>query len=149
MRSMFYLLAGLAGVIIPLQALINAHLGRVIGGPLWAATASFAIGTAALIAYSSAFSGSAPLVAQALSALPWWAWIGGLLGAFFVTSSVVVVSEIGAAGMVAMVITGQLISAVLLDHYGVLHAAQPVSVSRMAGVVLLIAGALLITRTPA
>ena len=148
MRSTFYLLAGLAGAIIPLQALINAHLGRAIGGTLWAATTSFAVGTLALIAYSSSFATSGVLINQAISTLPWWAWIGGILGAFFVASTIVVVTEIGAAGMVSIVIMGQLVSAVLLDHYGILHAAQPASFSRIMGVVLLMAGVLLITRTP-
>ena len=148
MRATYYLLTGLAGAIIPLQALINAHLGRAIGGPLWAATTSFAVGTVALLAYSSTFSASGPLLTQAFATLPWWGWLGGLFGAFFVATSVLVVVEIGTAGMVATVIAGQLISAVLLDHYGILHAAQPVSLSKIMGVVLLMAGVVLIIRPP-
>jgi transporter family-2 protein len=149
MRSMYYLLAAVAGAVIPLQALINSHLGRAIGGPLWAAATSFAVGTIALIAYSLSFAPSGFLINQALATLPWWAWTGGFLGAFFVTSSIVVVSEIGTTEMVALVIMGQLVSAALLDHFGILHAAQPASLSRMMGVVLLMAGVLLITRAPA
>ncbi len=149
MRSMFYLWAGVAGAIIPLQALINAHLGRAIGGPLWAAAASFAVGTLTLIVYSSSFAASGLLLNQAVATVPWWAWVGGVLGAFFVTSSVVVVAEIGAAGMVSIVIMGQLVSAVLLDHFGILHAAQPATVSRMIGVLLLMGGVYMIIRAPA
>lgn len=149
MRSISYLLAGIAGAAMPLQALINAHLGRAIGGPLWAATAQFVVGTAALTAYSLLFSTSGPLFSQAASTLPWWGWIGGTLGAFFIATSIAIVPKIGATGMIATVIMGQLTAAVLLDHYGVLHVAQPVSFSRVMGILLLMAGVLLITRTPA
>jgi transporter family-2 protein len=148
MRSIFYLLAGVAGALVPLQALINAHLGRAIGGPFWASATQFAIGTVALIAYSWSFSATGPLINQAVSTLPWWAWIGGIFGAFFIASTIVIVPKIGATAMLATIIMGQLVSAVLLDHYGVLHAAQPVSFSRIMGVCFLMVGVLLITRTP-
>jgi bacterial/archaeal transporter family-2 protein len=74
---------------------------------------------------------------------PWWAWIGGALGAVFVTSSVVVPVRIGAAAFFGIVVAAQLVTSVLADQYGWLSLEQKdVTPLRALGVGLLIGGAL-------
>jgi len=78
---------------------------------------------------------------------PWWAWIGGLLGAVYVTVALVAVRTLGASGLTAVVITGQLVISVVIDRFGLLGVArQHVGAQRIVGLVLLAAGVLLVVR---
>ncbi|MCA1974215.1 MAG: DMT family transporter [Caenispirillum sp.] len=140
----FIALAAVGGALLPLQALINARLGQSIGGPLWAACTSFLIGTVGLALFLVAQRAPLPALGQ-LPTTP-WLWAGGLLGAFYVAAAIVSVQHLGAAATIAVVIAGQLTASLLLDHFGVLAAPHPLSFMRIAGAVLLFAGAWLITR---
>lgn len=140
------LLAACVGALLPLQALINARLGQITLGPLFAALASFAVGTVALLAAWLAVRPSGASVAPGLAQAPWWAWTGGLIGAAFVFVATLLVPRIGAAALICLVVFGQLAGSVLLDHFGVLHARQPVDASRLLGVALVAAGVLLVVR---
>ncbi len=85
-------------------------------------------------------------IAHAGSA-PWWAFVGGLLGAAYVTVALVAVRTLGAAGLTAAVITGQLAISVLIDRFGLLGVAKhPVTAPRIAGLVLLVVGVVLVVR---
>ncbi len=144
-KSIFMFAAFVAGAVLPLQALINARLGAAVGGPSAAAAVSFAIGTIGLLAFIFITNTPAPNT-DAISVLPWWAWVGGLLGAYYVATATMTAPVLGAASMVSLVIAGQMIASLLLDHYGVLHAAQPISLQKMVGAFLLIGGVYLITK---
>ena len=148
MKSVFVLLAAAGGAILPLQALINARLGAATGGPAWAAAISFLVGTIGLALFLVVTRQPLPALASA-AALPWWAWTGGLLGALYVAFVIVAVPALGATAMVAFVILGQLTAAALLDHFGVLGAQGALSPHRIVGIVLLIAGAVLVLRNQA
>jgi transporter family-2 protein len=141
----YVILTAVAGVLIPVQALLNARLGSYLSGPLSAAFVNFAVGLSVLAGYLLILRTTVPSAAQ-MAAAPAWAWLGGVLGAFFVTVSTLSVIKLGAAGMISIIIAGQLIASILLDHYGVLHAAQPITAMRVLGAVLLLAGAYLILR---
>ena len=141
----FILLALIGGAILPLQALINARLGAGLGGPIWAAMLSFLIGTITLAAFLLALRAPMPGL-HATTALPWWVWTGGLLGAIYVSSVIIAVPALGATALVAFVILGQLLAATLLDHYGVLGAVRTINPARAMGVLLLILGAMLVVR---
>ena len=79
--------------------------------------------------------------------VPWWALVGGLLGAVYVTVALVAVRTLGASGLTAVVITGQLIISVVIDRFGLLGVAkQHVGVTRIIGLVLLVAGFVLVVR---
>ena len=81
----------------------------------------------------------------AISSAPWWAWIGGSLGAFFVAVTIILAFKLGATGLMAWIIAGQLIASVLLDHNGALgFAVREASWQRIAGVLLLLFGAVLV-----
>jgi len=135
-----------AGAMLPTQAGINAGLARGWGHPLWAATVSFGVGTLVLLVVAL----SARLVLpswQQLAQLPTWSWSGGVLGAFYVTVMVAFAPKLGAATLLALVVAGQMLASVLLDHFGALGFSQhSVSLPRLVGVVLLFAGVMLIRR---
>ena len=136
------LFAVVAGSFLPLQAGVNARLAHFVGGPVRASAISFGVGAIALLIVVLLFYRHAHTRAHDA---PWWAWIGGLLGAFYVTATVVVPVRIGAAAFFGILVAAQLVTSVLVDQFGWLnfpkHEASPL---RLAGVALLISGALLV-----
>lgn len=145
MKWMYVFFALLAGATMPLQAGINLRLRHALGDPVMAALISFAVGTMALAAYGVAMR-PIPTLAMAASA-PWWAWIGGLLGAFFVSATIVLAGELGATTTMAWLLAGQFVAALILDHYGLVSFnVHAVSWPRICGVILLIVGAFLVNK---
>lgn len=137
--------ATLAGMLIPIQALINARLGMHIGGPITAALVNFLTGTLFLIVLLLAVRLPLPTPGS-LSGVSPLLLLGGVMGAFFVAMGAFVVPKLGAAGMVAVVIASQLIASLILDHFGVLQGTQEITWARFAGACFLLAGAFLILR---
>jgi bacterial/archaeal transporter family-2 protein len=132
------------GGCIALQAPINAGLGKSTGS-FAAATISFAVGTA-LLAAIVVLSGRAGGIGEAAH-VQWYYLLGGALGAAYVFSALVLVDEIGAGGVAAATVTGQLTLSVVLDRLGVLGLEEtPLSAERLLGVGLLLAGTYLIVR---
>ena len=140
------LLAVAAGVLLPLQAGINAQLRTALGSPVAAALISFLVGTAGLAVVTLALRAPLPL-RSAWEASPWWQWTGGLIGAVYVLASIVLAPRLGAATLVAAVVAGQMLSSVLLDQYGLVgFPVHPISAVRLLGAGLVIVGVLLIQR---
>ncbi len=137
-------LAILIGILLPLQALINAFLGKQTTGALFASLSSFLVGTAVLGAWWL-FTRPALDLAM-LARVPWWAWTGGLIGALYVAASTFLIPRTGAAALICLVVLGQVIGSMLLDHYGVLHARQPIDLVRLLGALLVVAGAVLVVK---
>lgn len=136
----FILMALLAGISVPTQAGINAQLGLWTRSPTIAAAISFVVGTLALIVYILVTRIPLPSLTT-IGGHPWWIWIGGCLGAFFVTSTIILVPKLGAATMVALILAGQMFASLLFDHFGLLgYPLHPASLGRIVGVVLLCAG---------
>ena len=141
----FALLAVALGCAMALQGVVNAGLARSLGSSVFAATVSFWVGAVALAGVSLAAGGFGPALASARALGPGWWIAGGLLGAFIVASTAFVVPRLGVGPAMAFAIAAQLITAVALDHFGLLGAEQhSLNAARAAGVVLLAAGALLI-----
>lgn len=135
----------LAGGATALQAPTNARLMAAVGSPVNAAFVSFALGTVAL--------GIAAVVMQArpdgaaMRALPMWAWVGGLYGCIFVIAATWAVPRYGAALTITLMVAGQLVVSLLLDQTGAFGVPkQPVSLGKVAGVVLVFAGVVLARR---
>jgi transporter family-2 protein len=144
-RALAVILAAGAGVLVGMQAPINARLGRAVGS-IQAASISFIVGTVALVTISVVSSGGIGTFGG-LSRPPWWAFIGGLLGATYVTVAILTVRTLGASGLTAAVITGQLVVSVAIDRFGLLGIArQPIGLQRIIGLVLLVAGVALVVR---
>jgi transporter family-2 protein len=135
----------LVGGMIALQAPINSVLGKRIG-TLPAATVSFAIGTVVLIVLALVFGGGFGRVGEARH-LQWYYLTGGLLGAAYVTCVLVTVRTLGAGGVVAATIAGQLTAAVVVDQLGVLGLEKAaITGPRLAGIALLAAGTFLVVK---
>lgn len=144
-RGLAVLLAAAAGIFVGLQAPVNSRLGKEIGS-LQAATVSFTVGLLALILVASLSSGGISGVTNAGRA-PWWALIGGVLGAFYVTVALVTVRTLGLSALTAIVVSGQLAIAVVVDRFGLLGIAkQHIGAPRIIGLVLLLVGAVLVVR---
>jgi transporter family-2 protein len=140
------LFALMAGTMLPLQAIINARLARPLDSPIWAAAVSGAVTTVALVLAGLATSRGLPR-GHGVSYLPIWSWTGGLCGAFALTAMTAAAPRLGAATMIAMVITGQAIFSLVIDQYGLLGAAPcPITARRLVAVCLLIAGAALLPK---
>jgi transporter family-2 protein len=146
-KELTYLLVLAAGTLITVQALINARLGSLLGNTMHAVLVSFAIGTAGALAYCLV-EGGAVASLDTLRGGPWWVWTGGLLGVAFVWSTVFAVPRIGVSVMFPIVVAGQMVAAIVMEHFGLLGSpTQPVSLARVAGVLLVVAGALVLGLT--
>lgn len=143
-RGLAVLLTAAVGGLIAMQPAVNSGLGRETGS-LAAALVSFTVGTIALAAIV-VVAGQAGGLRATFDAGPVYL-IGGLLGAAYVTMAIFAVREIGAGGVAAATITGQLTFSVLLDRFGFLGLEQtPITPSRVAGIALLLTGTWLIIR---
>ena len=140
-----YLLFGaLAGAMLPFQFGINAQLAEWLGSPVRASFVSFVVGTLALLAVTLAFFRGWPSSSRIADA-PWWVWVGGLLGAFYVLGSVVTAPKLGAATLVAAILGGQAVASLLVDHFGwVGFEENPVTPGRLAGIALVATGVALV-----
>ncbi len=146
MYLLYLLLALVIGLIVPLQSAVNNQLKLAIGGStLLAALASFAIGTLALLLI--ALAGQQKLGGLALlGQVRWWQLSGGVMGALFVFGTTLLAPRIGVTVMVALIIGGQVLSSLLFDRFGLLgFAVREISLPRLAGVLLVLAGVLLVS----
>ena len=143
------LLVGLGficGMMIAAQGAINGRLPGGLGGPLQAAIVSFSVGWFALLVINLFMGNRVPSLGS-LTQLPWWVWIGGLLGAVMVASSATAVPRVGVAAWVSAVIAGQLAAAVLYDQIGAFgQIVRPATPLRMLGVGFLVAGVYLVRK---
>ena len=144
-RSVAVILTAAAGGLIALQAPINSTLGRSVG-TFQGAFVSFVVGTIALAIVASLSRGGMAQLGE-IRGLSWYYLIGGLLGAVYVSTVLVTVRHLGAGGVTAATIAGQLTLSVIVDHFGLLGVdRQPISLPRVAGILLLVAGVALVVR---
>lgn len=143
-KGLAVILTAIAGGLVALQAPINAELGRATGG-LAAALVSFTVGTLAL-GTIVVLSGKAGGLGSTFD-VSWYYLLGGLLGAVYVTTALLAVPAIGAGGVAALTVAGQLTTAVAVDRMGLFGLDQvPLGPERILGVGLLLAGTFLIVR---
>lgn len=133
------------GAATALQAPTNAKMMTAVGSPVNAAFVSFAVGTAALGILAVLFQARPDMVAA--RNLPWYAWVGGLYGAIFVVAAAWGVPRLGVATTIILMVAGQLLLSVVLDHFGAMGMPkQPISWGRVAGVAMVLAGVLMVRR---
>ncbi len=144
-RGTAIVLTAIAGGLVALQAPINSALGRSVG-TFQAAFVSFTIGTLLLALIASLAKGGLGPVAEARH-LSWYYLTGGLLGAAYVTSILVAVRTLGAGGIVAATVAGQLAISGVIDHFGLVGVAkQPITALKILGIALLALGTYLVVR---
>jgi transporter family-2 protein len=144
MAWLYLLFAVAADAMLPFQFGINAQLSHWVDSPIRAAFVSFLVGTIALLIISAFVRKPLPSVAR-LGDVPWWVWIGGLLGAFYVVGSIVTAPQLGAVTLAAAIVFGQTLASVLVDQFDWVgfkeHHASP---GRLLGVVLVAGGVVLV-----
>lgn len=144
---MFLILAAVViGAMMPIQASINAELSRLIQNPFMGGLISFMFGTLALGII--VLSRGIPVEEfKKLVHAPPHLFVGGVLGALFVGSSIFLIPKLGATTMIGAFITGQLLMSLAIDHFGLFGVPQnAISLTRTLGVFLLFAGLLLVIR---
>ncbi len=142
----FIILAVLAGMMMPTQAAVNNKLAGSVGSPVLAAFISFLVGTIALFLYiaASGIPFGNLLSAKDASIV---AWSGGLLGAFFVAATVTLVPRLGVALTFSLLIAGQMLVTLVIDHFGFLDVpVKEVNLPRLLGVTFITVGVILIRK---
>jgi transporter family-2 protein len=144
MQWLLVLAAFATGMLLPLQPGINATLRRHLDSAWLASLVSFTVGTLIIAAVVLVLRPGLP-AAKSIAQAPWWAWVGGAIGATFVTASLVLAPKLGAVVLVGAVVCGQMVSSMLIDHTGAVgYEVNRVNTGRVLGVALLIAGLLVV-----
>jgi bacterial/archaeal transporter family-2 protein len=140
----FYLLIVGAGVSVALQQVLNANLRMELGSAWWAGFVSYLIGTLSMLTIAIASGG--PWLSVTMAArTSWVSWSGGIFGAIFIATAILMVPRFGAATVLALIVVGQMVGSLTFDHFGLLgipqHSANPI---RLVGAAFLILGVVLI-----
>lgn len=144
-KIIWIVLAFLSGTFLPIQAGLNSRLGKAAESPVYASMFSFVVGTIGLLVYIL-------LTRQSISwagvkDAPSYVWLGGLLGAFYVTVIILAFPKLGPGLTFGLVVAGQMIVSVLLEHNNILVAQQnPINVMKLLGIGLVIAGVIIIRK---
>jgi transporter family-2 protein len=135
----------LAGALLPVQAGLNARIGKEIQSPVWAALISFVVGTMLLLLYI--FFTAQKMHTPGLNSIPLQNWVAGGLGAFYITVSILAFPRLGAALTFALVVTAQVVISMLMDHFQILVSQQQsISWQRVVGLLMVIGGVVLIRK---
>ena len=149
MGNLLWMLVGVtAGAMFAVQAPVNAALARGLGLPVAAAAVSFFVGAVALALVTAATVQVEGVALQWRAPALWLFIVGGLLGGTVVTCSVLLAPRVGAAALMAFLITGQLLAGIVHDRMGFLGlAVREITLGRVAGALMLLGGALLVRFT--
>ena len=148
MKSQVSLILGgvLSGSLLPVQAALNAELGDAVKHPIFAAFASFAVGTLALLAYLLIVGFDFKTAGLAREA-PRSVWLAGILGAFYVSATIILAPRLGTALTFSLIVLGQMSASLVLDHFGWLGLqVQSINWQRFAGAGCLVMGVILIRK---
>jgi transporter family-2 protein len=134
-------LVAVGGAIMSFQAPINAALRNHVG-LVESSLISFSVGTLALLLIVL-LAGKGSL--GAVRNVPWWQLLGGLIGAVFVTVTLIAAPKIGVTGMIVSTLAGNMVAAILIDRFGwVGITPRPIDAARVAGVLLMVVSVVLI-----
>jgi len=138
-------MAFISGAFLPIQAGLNTKLGKAGESPVHASTISFVVGTVALLLYILFTQQSVSW--EGIKSAPGYVWIGGVLGAFYVTVIILAFPQLGPGLTFGLVVAGQLIISALLEHFNVLVAQQQsISPMRVLGIVLVVVGVVIVRK---
>jgi bacterial/archaeal transporter family-2 protein len=146
MQYIFLILAFLCGAIYPIQGSLNGKLLSYTGNSIITAIISFLAGLFGLIVVG--FLNKIPWQqAFAVKNAPWYTLTGGLLGAFYVATVVIVLPRLGMVLTFSLIVAGQIVLSVIMDHFGLLgNAIREISLGRTAGLILLVIAIILIRK---
>ena len=143
---LYLLLSFLAGTFVAVQTALNTRLGKDLKNPTFVSVESCVIGSVALALYMVCTRTALPKVSL-MAREPVWLWIGGVFGATYVLVTVLATPKLSVATVTALVIAGQMLVAVVLDHVGFLGLDRhPLNAGRIVAVVLFCVAAELLRR---
>ena len=129
-----------------IQQVLNTNLRTALNSAAWSGFTSYLVGLACMALLAAALRDPLPSAGVALR-IRWWAWSGGLFGAIFIGLAIYLVPQLGAATFIALLVTGQMLTSVAVDHFGWLGLTQrSIDLPRLLGVAMLIGGVVLIRR---
>jgi transporter family-2 protein len=147
MKALLVVAALLSGAALAVQVGFNGELRARTRSPILAAAISFGVGTAILVGVLAAIRPELP-DRRALVQAPWWMWLGGLVGAAYVSAAAAFAPRLGAAPWLGLIVTGQIVASLVLDHFGLVgFPAHPLNWPRAVGAVLLLLGVVLVLRS--
>jgi bacterial/archaeal transporter family-2 protein len=145
MKITWVLIAFISGAFLPIQAGLNTRLGKAVESPVHASLISFVVGAFAVLLYS--ILTKQHVTWAGLRTAPAYVWLGGLLGAFYVTAIILAFPRIGPALTFGIVVGGQMIMSIVLDHFDILVAQpHPVNVWKLLGIALIVTGVVIIRK---
>lgn len=146
MKFIFTFIVIVIGCLLAIQGSINTHLTTFLKHPLQGALVNFLVGSVCLIGLNLIFKTQVPDFTYVKTA-PFYLFIGGILGAIFVSSTIFFIPRIGVTTVLAASIVGQLIAASVIDHFGFFGiAVQPISTKRIIGIIMLLSGVFFIQK---
>ena len=138
-------MALISGAFLPIQAGLNSRLGKAVANPIYASLFSFIVGAIGLTLYILISRQSFSLAG--IKSAPASIWLGGLLGAFYVTVIILAFPHLGPGLTFGLVIAGQMLTSILLEHFNVLVAQQQnISLMKIVGVLFVIIGVIIIRK---
>jgi bacterial/archaeal transporter family-2 protein len=145
--ALLWVLAFVSGSLIPVQAAANAALSRSLQGNVPVASVTL-FGVAMVASVLAALLAGARIPAtESLTAAPWWSFLGGLIVAFYVFTITFLVPRIGVGTSISLVVTGQIVAALTIDHFGLLRSLTfPLTPVRLLGAGLMAVGVFLALR---
>lgn len=147
MNWIFLFFAFLIGISNAVQSGVNAQLRESLNSPILAALTSFLVGLVVLLIAFACFNQHPVPGISDFKQVSWTRYLGGLMGAFYVLTVIFIIRDIGPANMICMVVAGQMVAAITVDHYGLQgFAVHQITLPRVAGAVLLVAGVYLILK---
>ncbi|MER0092676.1 DMT family transporter [Corynebacterium sp. KPL2838] len=146
---MLWILLGiLAGLVLPIQTLVNTRLRASTGTPFSSSMISFAVGTVTLLIVATVVTGGDYGIAQAFDE-PLWIWFGGLLGVVALTGNILLFPHLGAVQTVVLPIAGQVIMGLIVDHFGLFESPQSsLTAVRAIGAIIVLIGVIAVVATP-
>ncbi len=145
MKITWVIIALVSGAFLPIQAGLNSRMGKLVESPVHASLISFIVGAFTVLLYSILTKQHVEWAGLRMA--PPYVWLAGLLGAFYVTSIIMAFPRIGPAMTFGIVVAGQMIMSVLLDHFNILVAQQhSVNIWKLLGIVLIVTGVVIIRK---
>ncbi len=138
-------IAFMSGSFNTVQSGANSVLSKTLGQPVAAALIVSAVNAIVYLVVAP-IAGLAFPKASAVAEVPWWAWLGGALGGFYVLTVIFLAEKLGAAIFTGLTVTAGIITSVLLDHYGLVGFKQHAAgLWRIVGCLLMIGGLSLVS----
>lgn len=141
-----FILAVVAGASVTVQQVLNSNLRTALNSAAWSGFVSYFVGLICMAALALALRNPIPSLSE-ITRIPLWGFSGGLFGAIFIGLGIYLVPQLGAATFIVLLVTGQMMTSILIDHFGFFGVNKyPIDISRIAGAAFLIGGCILIRK---